>query len=89
MDEIFSKSDTRQIRFNRLTDKVYIDMDWDANLKIGDWLILQCYKKIDVSTYSELYNDIFLKKYGVKDMENKEQWMNDNNLNSETLKNLA
>ena len=63
MDDFFSKSDTRQIRFNRLTDKVYIDMDWDANLKIGDWLILQCYKKIDGSTYSELYNDIFLKKY--------------------------
>ena len=31
----------------------------------------------------------FLEKYGVKDMENKDQWMNDNNLNSETLKNLA
>ena len=63
MDDMFSKSDTRQIRFNRLTDKVYIDMDWDASLKIGDWLVLQCYKKIDGGTYTELYNDIFLKKY--------------------------
>ena len=63
MDSFFSKSDTRQIRFNRLTDKVYIDMDWDSAVKIGDWLILQCYKKIDGGTYTELYNDIFLKKY--------------------------
>ena len=63
MDDMFSKSDTRQIRFNRLTDKVYIDMDWDSAVKIGDWLILQCYKKIDGGTYTELYNDIFLKKY--------------------------
>ena len=63
MDDFFSKSDTRQIRFNRLTDKVYIDMDWDSTLKIGDWLVLQCYKKIDGGTYTELYNDIFLKKY--------------------------
>ena len=63
MDDMFSKSDTRQIRFNRLTDKVYIDMDWDASVKIGDWLVLQCYKKIDGGTYTELYNDIFLKKY--------------------------
>ena len=63
MDDMFSKSDTRQIRFNRLTDKVYIDMDWDSSVKIGDWLVLQCYKKIDGGTYTELYNDIFLKKY--------------------------
>ena len=63
MDQFFSKSDTRQIRFNRLTDKVYIDKDWDSAVKIGDWLILQCYKKIDGGTYTELYNDIFLKKY--------------------------
>ena len=63
MDDFFSKSDTRQIRFNRLTDKVYIDMDWDSTLKIGDWLVLQCYKKIDGTTYTEMYNDIFLKKY--------------------------
>ena len=63
MDDFFSKSDTRQIRFNRLTDKVHIDMDWDATLKIGDWLVLQCYKKIDGATYTEMYNDIFLKKY--------------------------
>ena len=63
MDDMFSKSDTRQIRFNRLTDKVYIDIDWDASVKIGDWLVLQCYKKIDGGTYTELYNDIFLKKY--------------------------
>ena len=63
MDDMFSKSDTRQIRFNRLTDKVYIDMDWDSSVKIGDWLVLQCYKKIDGGTYTELFNDIFLKKY--------------------------
>ena len=63
LDDIFSKSDTRQLRFNRLTDKVYIDMDWDSSVDIGDWLVLQCYKKIDGGTYTELYNDIFLKKY--------------------------
>ena len=32
---------------------------------------------------------IFLEKYGVKDMENKDEWMDNNNLNNETLKNLA
>ena len=63
LNEMFSSAKTRQIRFNRLTDKLYLDMDWDDAVDINDWLIFQCYKKIDGATYTELYNDIFLKKY--------------------------
>ena len=47
-------------------------------------------EKVDIEKEEEeKLIKIFLEKYGVKDMENKDQWMNDNNLNSETLKNLA
>ena len=63
LDQLFSGSATRQIRFNRLTDKLYLDMDWDTAVDIDDWIIFQCYKKIDGTTYTELYNDIFLKKF--------------------------
>ena len=38
-------------------------MDWDEAVEIDGWIIVQCYKKIDGDTYTELYNDIFLKKY--------------------------
>jgi hypothetical protein len=38
-------------------------MDCDTAVDIGDAIIAQVYKKIDGTTYTELYNDIFLKKY--------------------------
>ena len=63
LDQLFSGSAMRQIRFNRLTDKLYLDMDWDTAVDIDDWIIFQCYKKIDETTYTELFNDIFLKKF--------------------------
>jgi len=51
------------MRFNRMTDRLHLDMDWDNAVDIGDWIIVQCYKKINGATYTEIYNDIFLKKY--------------------------
>ena len=63
LNQLFSSGTTRQIRFNRLTDKLHLDMDWDAAVDIDNWIIAQCYKKIDGGTYSEMYNDLFLKKY--------------------------
>lgn len=63
LNQVFSGAETRQIRFNRLTDKLYIDMDWDTATEIGDAIIALVFKKIDGSTYTELFNDIFLKKY--------------------------
>ncbi len=63
LNQMFSSGASRQIRFNRMTDKLHLDMDWDNAVDIGDWIIVQCYKKIDGGTYTEIYNDIFLKKY--------------------------
>lgn len=61
LNEVFSGK--KPMRFNRLTDKVYLEMDWDNAVDIGDVLILKCYRKIDGDTYTELYNDMFIKKY--------------------------
>jgi hypothetical protein len=63
LTQVFSGAESRQIRFNRLTDKLYIDMDWDTAVEIGDAVVVMVMKKIDGSTYTEMYNDIFLKKY--------------------------
>ena len=63
LTQVFSSAETRTIRFNRLTDKLYIDMDWDTAVEIGDAVIALVLKKIDGGTYTEIYNDIFLKKY--------------------------
>ena len=53
----------RQIRFNRKTDKLYIDTDWDKTFNIGDYVVAEAYAITDPATYSEVYDDMFLKKY--------------------------
>jgi hypothetical protein len=72
LTQVFSGAESRQIRFNRLTDKLYIDMDWDTAVEIGDAVVVMVMKKIDGSTYTEMYNDIFLKKYTTSMF--KKQW---------------
>ena len=53
----------RQIRWNRKTDRLYIDTDWDKTFNIGDYIVAEAYAIIDPATYSEVYDDTFLKKY--------------------------
>ena len=51
----------RQIRWNRKTDRLYIDTDWDKTYNIGDYVVAEAYAILDPNTYTEVYDDIFLK----------------------------
>ena len=53
----------RQIRFNRKTDRLYVDTDWDKTFNVGDYIVAEAYAIIDPATYTEVYDDMFLKKY--------------------------
>jgi len=53
----------RAIRFNRKTDKMYIDTDMDKTFNIGDYVVAEGYALIDATEYSEVYDDMWLKKY--------------------------
>jgi hypothetical protein len=61
----------KQIRFNKRQDRLYIDIDWSA-VNPGDYLILDCFRTLDPSDYSRVWNDSFLKKYLVAIV--KKQW---------------
>jgi hypothetical protein len=52
----------KQVRFNKRQDRLYLDIDWGAESK-DNWLILDCYRALDPSSFSQVYNDSFLKKY--------------------------
>ena len=58
----FLVSPDKKVRFNKRGNRLYIDMDW-ASQTAGDYLVIDCYRLLDPSTYSEVYNDSFLKKY--------------------------
>lgn len=58
------------LRFNRITNKVYIDWDWESDVSAGDYIVLETYQK--VGDTAELWGDPFLKDYATALV--KEQW---------------
>ena len=52
----------KQIRFNQRQDRMYLDVDW-SNLRAGQYLIIDCWRSMDPSNYSKVWNDSFLKPY--------------------------
>ena len=53
----------KPFRFNQHDNRLYIDMDWKDDLQVDEYLIIECYRKLDPTTYTDVYNDIFLKRY--------------------------
>ena len=46
-------------------------MDWEA-VSAGEFLIIECYRKLDPSTYTDIFNNIHLKRYATALI--KKQW---------------
>jgi len=53
----------KPIRFNQHQNRLYIDMDWSQDVNVGDFIIIECYRKLDPATYTDVFNDIYLKRY--------------------------
>ncbi len=62
----------KQIRFSRVTNRLYLDMNWSETVSVGDFLVIDAYVALDPDTYTEIYNDILLKKYVTASF--KKQW---------------
>ena len=52
----------KQIRFNKRQDRLYLDIDW-GSVRAGDYVIIDCYRALDPSDYTRVWNDSFLKMY--------------------------
>lgn len=50
------------IRYNRHTDKLYIDMDW-GTLDIGTYLVVEAYQVVDPEVWVDAYSDRWLQNY--------------------------
>ena len=58
----FALSTDKFIRFNQRQDRLYLDIDW-GSATVDDYLIIDCYRLLDPSSYSRVWNDSFLKRY--------------------------
>ena len=62
----------KPVRFNQHQNRLYIDMDWSNDISAGEYLIIECYRKIDPTSYTDIYDDIYLKRYATSLI--KKQW---------------
>ena len=63
---------TPQFRFNRHMDRLFLDISWGADATIDDWIVVECDKIIDPATFTDVWSDMFLKRYNTALM--KQQW---------------
>lgn len=59
------------IRYNRHTNKLYIDMSWDR-VNVDDYLIVEAYQIVDPSEYADVWSDRWLARYATALI--KRQW---------------
>tara|TARA_B100000508_G_scaffold112628_1_gene91058 strand:- start:47 stop:700 length:654 start_codon:yes stop_codon:yes gene_type:complete len=60
------------IRFSEHQRRLYLDMDWDGDVSENDYLIIECYRKIDPDVSTDVYNNMYLKRYATALI--KKQW---------------
>ena len=62
----------KDFRFNRRMDRLYIDVNWTTDLKVGDFVVAEVYRALDDGEFPEMLDDIWLKKYATAII--KKQW---------------
>jgi len=61
------------IRFKEHQNRLYIDADWSTDFVGGeDYVVIECFRKLDPSVYTDIYDDIHLKRYATALI--KRQW---------------
>jgi hypothetical protein len=50
------------VRYNTHMNRLYLDMDMES-VNENEYIIIECYRKIDPTDFTDIYNDMWLKKY--------------------------
>lgn len=53
----------RDFRFNRRMNKLFLDIAWGTDIKIGDYVVAEVYRALDDTTYPKIMNDRWLIEY--------------------------
>ena len=51
------------IRFNRKNKRLYLDMKWSRETRVGNTIVIEAYRIVDAKVYTDVYNDMMLKRY--------------------------
>ena len=61
LEEVFVGK--KPIRYNRNTDKLYIDMAWNEDVIAGQFIMIEGYREVDPEENPDVWNDPWLRKY--------------------------
>tara|TARA_R110002153_G_scaffold26825_3_gene83560 strand:+ start:848 stop:1600 length:753 start_codon:yes stop_codon:yes gene_type:complete len=70
--DLLINSDDKRISFNRHRDRLDIVMDWSNEVSVGNFIVIEAYRIVDPDTFTDVYNDYYLKKYATALI--KKQW---------------
>lgn len=59
-------------RFNRLQNRLYLDINWQTDVVIGDYILVQGYRALDPAQFTKVWNEPWLKHYATALF--KKQW---------------
>ena len=62
----------KPIDYNQIGNRLYINMAWGDDLDVGEYIIIECYRKLNAEEYTQAYNDFWLKRYATALI--KRQW---------------
>lgn len=71
LDMLFSGE--QGVRYNRHSNKLYVDMNWDK-INTGEYLVIEGFIVLDPDTYNDVWNDRMLKRLATAYI--KKQWGN-------------
>jgi len=62
LENIFNQAPS--FSYSRHMDKLYLNIDWEGQeARVDKFVVLEVYKILEPSLYTQVYNDMFLKKY--------------------------
>ena len=71
LDMILNNGAFQQFRYTMRRDRLYLDIDKDF-LQEGQWLLIEAHRLVNPNDATEMYNDMFVKRYATALM--KKQW---------------
>ncbi|OUW43014.1 hypothetical protein CBD41_08100 [bacterium TMED181] len=73
MADLLVDADEKHIDFNRHRNQLRVDMDWSSEMIADEsYLVLEAFRILDPTTYTDIYNDYYLKRYATALI--KKQW---------------
>jgi len=70
LDFIMKKE--KNYTFNRRMNRLYLEVAWGTDISVGDMVVAEVYRAIDETVFTEVYDDIWVKKYATALL--KKQW---------------